>query len=108
MYMEINGKNIYIKNCKSFFSRLKGFMFTKKKIESGLLFEHCSSIHTFFMFQPIDVILLDKNNYIVKYYENLKPNRIILPRKNIKKILELPVNSIKYIENNKIVFKKNQ
>ncbi len=109
MYIKINNKDIYIINCKSFFSRLKGFMFTKKEIKTGLLFEHCSSIHTFFMFQPIDVVLLDKDNNVVKCYEGLRPNRIILPKKSVKKVLELPINSAKYINKKSLIFfNKNQ
>ena len=106
MILKINDKVIKIKNCKSFFSRLKGFMFTKKKINSGLLFERCSSIHTFFMYQPIDVILLDKNNKIIKKYESLKSNKIILPKKNVKKVLELPVDTVKYIKEDYIELKE--
>lgn len=104
MTLKIGKKHIKIIECKSFFKRLMGFMFKKKTIDYGLLFDKCSSIHTFFMFQKIDVILLDKDNNIIKTYESLKPNRIILPKKNVKKVLELPINTIKYIDNNKIIF----
>lgn len=104
MTLKVGKKHIKIIECKSFFKRLMGFMFKKKTIDYGLLFDKCSSIHTFFMFQKIDVILLDKDNNIIKTYEALKPNRIILPKKNVKKVLELPINTIKYIDNNKIIF----
>lgn len=82
-------------------------MLKKKIIDYGLMFDKCSSIHTFFMLQPIDVILLDKDNNIIKTYESLKPNRIILPKRKVKKVLELPINTIKYLDNNKIVFENN-
>lgn len=32
-------------------------------------------IHTYGMKYPIDVIVLDKNGYVMKTAENLKPNR---------------------------------
>ena len=83
-----------------------GFMFKRKAIDYGLLFDKCSSIHTFFMFQKIDVILLDKDNNIIKTYESLKPNRIILPKKGVKKVLELPLNTIIDIKENKINIKE--
>lgn len=104
MIIKLGKKYIKIIECKSFFSRLKGFMFKKKTIDYGLLFDKCSSIHTFFMFQKIDVILLDKDNNIIKTYESLKANRVILPKKGVKKVLELPTNTIKYLDNNKIIF----
>ena len=91
MKLTYNNKKIVLINCNTFFSRLKGFMF-KKKIDKALMFERCNSIHTFFMKSNIDVIMCDKENNIIYYYNNLKPNKIILPRKNVYKTIELPVN----------------
>lgn len=82
-------KDIELKNCKSFFSRFKGFMF-KKNINKALLFNRCNSIHTFFMKSNIDVIMCNDNNEILYLYKNLKKNKIILPKKNVKKVFETP------------------
>ena len=49
MQLSYNEKKIELVNCKSFYSRLKGFMFDKN-INKALLFDKCNSIHTFFMF----------------------------------------------------------
>jgi len=91
MKLEYNGKFIYLIDCKSFFSRFKGFMF-KKEINCALLFNKCNCIHTFFMKKNIDVIMCDKNNKILYYYNDLNKNRIIWPKKDIYKTIELPVN----------------
>lgn len=91
-------KSIKLKECKTFFERLKGFMFTKN-INIALLFNHCNSIHTFFMYKNIDVIMCDKNNNIKYYYNNLKKNKIILPKKNVYKVYETPTN---YFDNIKV------
>ena len=91
MNLIYNDKKIKILECKSFFSRLKGFMF-KKNIDYALLFNKCNSIHTFFMKSNIDVIMCDKNNKIIYYCNNLNKNKIILPKKNVYKTIELPVN----------------
>ena len=69
MQLSYNEKKIELVNCKSFYSRLKGFMFDKN-INKALLFDKCNSIHTFFMFCNIDVIMCDKKNIIIKYYNN--------------------------------------
>ena len=74
-------------------SRLKGLMFKKKKIDYGLLLRNTNGIHTFFMFQSIDVVLFDKDFNVVRIYECVKPWRVILPKKNVKHTLELPNNS---------------
>ena len=61
-------------------------------IDHALLFNHCNSIHTFFMKCNIDVIMCDKNDTILYYYNDLGKRKIILPKKKIYKTIELPVN----------------
>lgn len=84
-------KEINLTECTSFYSRFKGFMLTKN-IDKALLFNKCNSIHTFFMKSNIDVILCNKDNEILYYYNNLSPNHIIFPKKNVTKVFELPPN----------------
>ena len=68
-------------------------MFTKNI--KPLVFNHCNSIHTFFMKKNIDVLMFDKNKKLLKIYENLKPWKIIFPKKNIYYIVELEAKTIK-------------
>ncbi len=88
-------KKINIIEANSFKDKLIGLMFKKKKLDYGLLLKNTNGIHTFFMFQNIDIILLDKNYKIIKTIENLKPCKIILPKKNVKHTLELPKYTIR-------------
>ncbi len=44
------------------------------------------------MFQPIDVIMTDVNHKILYLYSNLKPCKIILPKKNVYYTYECPLN----------------
>ena len=89
MKLIYNNKEIEIIECKNFLSRFKGFMF-KKKINCALLFNKCNSIHTFFMKENIDVIMCDKDNTILFFYKNLPKNKIIWPKKGVKKVFETP------------------
>ena len=82
-------KYIDLYECKSFFSRLKGFMFTKN-IDKALLFDRCNSIHTFFMKENIDVIMCDNDNKVLFVYKDLTKNKIILPKKGVRKVFETP------------------
>ena len=91
MKLTYHNKNINLKECTSFFERFRGFML-KRNIDIALLFNHCNSIHTFFMYQNIDVIMCDKNNTILYYYKNLGKNRIILPKKKVTRVYETPAN----------------
>jgi len=82
-------KSIELYECKSFYSRLMGFMF-KKNIKHALVFDNCNSIHTFFMKESIDVIMCDSNNTILYFYRDLKRNKIILPKRGVKRVFETP------------------
>lgn len=94
MYILENNTKIPVKYCNNFINKGIGFMFQKRK-NYALYFHNCNSIHTFFCFFPLDVYLLDKNNHILYSYCNLKKNKIILPKKNVKNILEIPSNMVK-------------
>ena len=101
MKLIYNNKEIELIDCISFYSRLKGFMF-KKNINNALLFNKCNSIHTFFMKENIDVIMCDKDNNILYFYKDLKKNKIILPKKNVYKVIETPSNYFNIKKNTKI------
>ena len=104
MKLIYNNKEINIIECTSFFSRLKGFMFCHN-IDHALLFNKCNSIHTFFMKSNIDVIMCDKSNNILYFYNNLTKNKVILPKKNVYKVIELPVNYFNIKTNERIIIK---
>lgn len=104
MKLIYRNKDIEITECKSFYSRLKGFMFNKN-IKTALLFNRCNSIHTFFMRENIDVIMCDKDNNILYYFNNLGKNKVILPKKNVCKTIEMPVNYFNIKTNEKIRMK---
>lgn len=87
---------IYIKSA-SFIERIVGLMF-KEKI-TPFLIKTRFGIHTFFVRQEIDVVVLDKNNSVVKTKEGLKPWRFYFWNPKYSRILELPKG---YIKNNKV------
>ena len=89
MRLLYNNKDIDLYNCRSFFSRFKGFML-ERDINRALLFDKCSSIHTFFMEVNIDVIMCDKDNKILFYYKDLPRRKIILPKRGVKRVFETP------------------
>ena len=99
-----NNKYIELKMCNNIFNRFKGFMFTKN-INNCLCFPRCNSIHTFFMLNPIDVIMTDKNYKILYIFKNVKPFKIILPKKDVYYTFELPTNTFKFKINEKIKVK---
>jgi len=95
--------------CESLFSRLKGLMFSKKLKDSALLFvfqkETKISLHMFFVFYPIDVAFLNENMKVVDLKQKFKPFTIYISKKPAKYVLEMPLGSIKKIDN-KVDFSK--
>lgn len=97
-------KEITLVECRSFYQRFKGFMFDKK-IDKALYFNKCNSIHTFNMKKNIDVIMCDKDNNILYYFNNLGKNKIIFPKKNVYKVFETPSNYFNIKVGRKLVIK---
>lgn len=88
---------------KSFKDKLIGLM-GKKNIDYGLLLKNCKSIHTFFMLESIDVLLLDQDNKILEINRNISPNKVLVfKNKKRTNILELPNNSSLNLEVNEII-----
>jgi uncharacterized membrane protein (UPF0127 family) len=61
----------------------------------GLLITPCTSIHTFFMRFPIDVLYVNREYVVVKAVRNLRPFRFsACLRGGAHAVLELPVGAI--------------
>ena len=96
MHTIINDKRIEIITFNTFSEKGKGLMFRKTPIKKIYMFKKCSSIHTFFMFQSIDVCILDKNYKIVYLKEKMKKNRILIKKGYYT--LEMPLGSSKHLK----------
>ena len=78
---------------------IKGFLDTalglhKKGVTSSIIFNTRFGIHTFFLKKEIDVLILDKDNKVVKK-TTVKPNQIYVWNPKYSRVVELPANSIK-------------
>jgi hypothetical protein len=60
----------------------------------GMLFSKCSSIHTFFMHFPIDIIFLDKKRKVLKSAHGVKPFKLVAAPFRAHYALELPAGAI--------------
>lgn len=78
---------------KSFIEKSIGLI-KKSGHTKALFFETRFGIHTFGLSYPIDVVILDKNNIVVKVSLNLKKNRIFIWNPFYSKVLELPQGTI--------------
>src|SRR5215470_5875710 len=60
----------------------------------GLLFKKCSSLHTFFMSFPIDIVFMDKHQKVLKMSRGVKPYKLVAAPLRAHYALELPVGAI--------------
>lgn len=79
----------------NFWRRLKGLMFCKS-LPAGYAMHilPCSSIHTFFMKFPLDVLYLDENNQVVKVSLSIPPGKMEKVVKTARSVIEMPAGSI--------------
>ncbi|WP_199617148.1 DUF192 domain-containing protein [Paenibacillus alkalitolerans] len=83
----------------SFFRRFRGLMLTRElPQESALHIRPCRSVHTYFMYYPIDVLYLDESGVIVGIEENMQPGRIGAIVPNTRSVVELPAGRIRATE----------
>lgn len=60
----------------------------------GLLIDPCSSVHSFFMRFPIDVVFADKAHRVVGLAPDLAPNRPYAGAWRARYVVELPAGTI--------------
>ncbi len=82
-------KIIYANN---FLSRLIGNG-GKKNINHILIIPRCNAVHTFFMRENIDIIMTNQQKEVKYIFSNVKPFRVIMPKKDIYYTYEMPPNT---------------
>lgn len=80
---------------RSFLARGRGLMGRPSlAVGAGMLIDPCSSVHTFFMQFPIDVIFLDRRHVVVGLQAAMPPNRPYAGAWRARATLELPAGVI--------------
>ena len=98
MKIIINEQEFNVDKADTLKKRLFGLM-GKRNIKTGLFFPKTKSIHSFFMKEEIDIIMIDKNNKVI-YYQKRFPKHRILIKKKAYHTIELPYNSLSNISIN--------
>ena len=83
---------------KSFFSRFAGLMCRRKFPEGcdALIFDHCSSIHCFFMRMEIDVLFINRYGKVLKAVHRLKPWHLAFGPAGSCCVIELPAGTLEH------------
>lgn len=83
---------IKAKMAYSFHDRLFGLI--DKKLSRYLIINTHFGIHTFFLKTPIDVLLLDERNNVIKMKNNLPPFSFFFYNPKYSKVVEMPQDTI--------------
>ena len=78
---------------KNAFGKIKGLI--GNKTPEVIILKTRFGIHTFLLKFPIDVIILGKNNNVVKLKKRLKPNRVFFWDMKFDTVIELPTGVLK-------------
>lgn len=80
---------------RSFLARLRGLMgHPGLQPGEGLLIDPCSSVHSFFMRFPIDVLFVDRTHTVVGVTPEMAPNRPYAGARRARYVIELPAGTI--------------
>lgn len=84
-----------IREARSFWARGRGLMFADSlETGEGLIIDPCTSIHTFWMRFPLDVLYMDREGTVVRADERMAPWRIGPVFTGSKWVIELPPGTI--------------
>ncbi len=83
---------IKVRAAKTLWEKIVGLIDTR--ITPPLLLYTRFGIHTFFVKNPIDIVVLDKNNRIKKLRQQLEPFRFYFYPLSLSTVLELPAGFI--------------
>ena len=76
----------------TFFDRMTGLL--NKNNPRTLVFYTRFGLHTFGLHYPIDIILLDSSNKVVKLTKKFSPNQFFFYNPLFRTVIELPAGSI--------------
>ena len=78
-----------------YFTRLRGLIGRRGlRLGEGLVIRPCSSIHTFFMSFPIEVLFVDEGNRVVLATQPIAPWRIAPIVPSARYVVELPAGAV--------------
>ena len=86
-----------VRDARTFFPRLVGLL-GRAEADEAVHFVPCSSIHTFGMQAPIDVLFLHADGTVLRLVSRLVPNRIVRAVPAAISVLELPAGAIRRLD----------
>lgn len=96
-----------LKKAETLRERMQGLIGKEQLKETEALWiSYCTSIHTFFMTYPIDVVFTDKNFQVVSLFEGLCSGKVVWGGWNSRNVFEMKEGQIKklYVKKGDILY----
>jgi uncharacterized protein len=91
-------QQLKVKVAESFFERAIGLLACSQiNPDQAMLFPHCSSVHTFWMKMPIDIVFLDKKGTVLRIFYAVPAWRVVWC-KGAESVLEMASGAAKLHE----------
>ncbi len=92
-------------NATTLFRQARGLMFRKKhNLIMTFPAPRKISLHNFFVFYPLDILLLNENKQIIEIKHNFKPSTFYKAKEQAKYVIELAHRNNNYQLNDKLEF----
>ena len=99
MNIIVNDKVIEIIPCRTFIQQVKSLNFIIEPIDYGILIPNKRFINTYMFCQKVDICVTNKEDKIIKLYENVKSEKIKCLWKKYN-IYYLPLNTVRDLKVN--------
>lgn len=107
MHLIIENKKLDIVQLDGFWEKFKGLKFYLEKLDCAVKFTNKKFVSTAFLCQRIDIIAVDKDNYVVAIYKNVKSEKYFFTKFKTKDIYYLPLGlANNYSVGDQLIFKK--
>ena len=78
----------------SFRTRARGMIGRRFENFDAMVFPRCNAVHTFFMSQPIDILVADKENKVLKTVSSVPPWKCCIRCPGAVQTVEFPAGSL--------------
>ena len=98
MYVKIDKKKFEINELNTFWEKFKSLKFVLEPMQDYVILMKKKSLSTYMYCQRVDVVMTDEDDVVLKVYQQLPSERIILPKRKVKKTYLFPAGSTKDIK----------
>ncbi len=98
MYVKIDKKKFEINELNTFWEKFKSLKFVLEPMQDYVILMKKKSLSTYMYCQKVDVVMTDDDDVVLKMYQQFPSERIILPKRKVKKTYLFSAGSTKNIK----------